>query len=217
VTSKRLYIHPKAVVETDQIGPHTRIWAFTHVMSGTSIGANCNIGEHCFIESGTTIGSDVTVKNGNMIWEGVTLQNGVFIGPHVTFTNDLYPRSRQLRQVRKRYSNKQWLLSTVIMEGATVGAGAVLLAGIAVGEFAMIGAGAVVTRNVPAYALVIGNPAHIRGWVCQCGQPLTFRQNDTTCSGCGQCFVKDGHGVKIVPSALYTSQGPNPGLNGLLY
>ncbi len=88
-----VFIHPASIVETEQIGRGTRIWAFTHVMQGISIGADCNIGEHCFIESGVVIGNNVTIKNGNMLWDGVTLEDGVFVGPNVSFTNDLYPRS----------------------------------------------------------------------------------------------------------------------------
>jgi len=90
------YIHPSALVETKQIGKGTRIWAFSHVMDDVVIGTNCNIGDHCFIESGVTIGDNVTIKNANEIWDGVRLMDGVFVGPHVTFTNDLYPRSPRL-------------------------------------------------------------------------------------------------------------------------
>src|SRR5437016_2778300 len=100
---RNVFIHPTAIVETQQLGEGTRIWAFTHLMKGVSVGANCNIGEHSFIETGAVIGSNVTIKNGNHIWEGITLSDGVFVGPHVFFTNDLYPRSPRLPQASKKY------------------------------------------------------------------------------------------------------------------
>lgn len=193
-----VYIHPTAVVDTDQIGQGTRIWAFSHIMKDVSVGADCNIGEHCFIESGAFIGNEVTVKNGTMVWEGITLEDGVFVGPHVSFTNDLYPRSPRLLQARERYNTKQWLLPTVVKAGATVGASAVLLANLTIGEFSMVGAGAVVTKDVPSYALVAGNPARLRGWVCQCGQPLKFQQNTSACCDCGRSFVKDDMAIRLV-------------------
>jgi UDP-2-acetamido-3-amino-2,3-dideoxy-glucuronate N-acetyltransferase len=187
-----IYTHPHAIVETDQIGAGTRIWAFTHIMRGASIGASCNIGEHCFVESGVVIGDGVTIKNGNMLWDGVTLEDGVFVGPHVFFTNDRYPRSPRLPQAQKRYSSRAWLVPTLIRQGASLGAGAVILAGVTVGAFAMVGAAAVVTADVPPYALVVGNPARVRGWVCQCGQPLAWYAEQSICGECGLGFIKDG-------------------------
>ncbi len=154
-----VFVHSTAIVETPQVGHGTRVWAYTHVMDGAVIGANCNIGEHCFIESGVIVGSHVTIKNGNMLWEGVHLEDGVFLGPRVTFTNDLYPRSPRLAQARKRYTDKGWLKPTFIGQGASLGAGAVILPGITIGEFCMVGAGATVTRNVPPYGLVAGGAA----------------------------------------------------------
>lgn len=186
-----VFVHPSAIVETELIGRGTRIWAFSHVMENVSIGVQCNIGDHSFIESGAVIGNNVTIKNGNMIWEGVTLEDGVFVGPHVFFTNDLYPRSQRLPQVKRRYSGRAWLLPTTVKQGASLGAGSILLAGLTVGEFAMIGAGSVVTRDVPSYALVIGNPARTVGWVCQCGKPLKFDERTASCGDCGLDFVKD--------------------------
>jgi acetyltransferase-like isoleucine patch superfamily enzyme len=192
-----VFVHPTAIVETQHIGQGTRIWAFAHVMKEVSIGTNCNIGDHCFVESGVTVGNNVTIKNRNTIWEGITLEDGVFVGPVVTFTNDLYPRSPRLPQAAKRYSDDGWLLPTLVRRGASLGAGAVILAGITIGEFAMIGAGAVVTRDVPPYALIVGNPAHIRGWVCQCGQPLQFRNRTATCNDCGLTFAKTDDCVRL--------------------
>jgi acetyltransferase-like isoleucine patch superfamily enzyme len=192
----KIFIHPTALVETQQIGQGTRIWAFAHVMRDASIGANCNVGDHCFVESGVIVGDSVTIKNGNAIWEGITLEDGVFVGPYVVFTNDLYPRSSRLPQAKTRYSDRGWLLPTRVRRGASLGAGAVILAGTTIGEYAMVGAGAVVTRDVPPYALVIGSPARARGWVCQCGQPLQFQEKLATCGECGLCFVATDDSVR---------------------
>ncbi len=197
-----VFVHSTAIVETTQIGDSTRVWAYTHVMKGVSIGANCNIGEHCFIESGVTVGSHVTIKNGNMLWEGVHLEDGVFLGPRVTFTNDLYPRSPRLPQASKRYRDKGWLRPTLIRQGASLGAGAVILAGVTLGEFCMVAAGATVTRNVPPHALVIGSPARVRGWVCQCGLPLTFSDGAASCAECEFAFVNTGDSVEALPPVV---------------
>jgi acetyltransferase-like isoleucine patch superfamily enzyme len=190
-----VFIHPAALVETTQIGAGTRIWAFAHVMSGACLGENCNVGDHCFIESGSRVGNNVTIKNGTMIWEGVTLEDGVFVGPNVFFTNDRYPRSPRLAQARPRYCTLGWLLPTLVQQGATLGAGAIILPGVTVHKFAFVGAGAVVTRDVPAYALVAGNPASRRGWVCQCGQPLQFHDEAAVCGTCGRGYTRRGDAV----------------------
>ena len=191
------FIHPNALVETQQIGEGTRIWAFAHVLKGVQIGANCNIGDHCFIESGVRIGDNVTIKNDNKLWEGVTIEDGVFIGPGVFFTNDMYPRSPRLPAAQARYSTKQWLLPTCIKEGASLGAGSIIIAGVTIGKYAMVGAGALVTKNVPDHALVIGNPARIRGWVCECGQPLVFQENSGHCPACSLAYQKTADGVQL--------------------
>jgi len=186
-----VYIHPKAIVESKSIGKGTRIWAFTHVMKGVAIGAHCNVGEHCFLETGVVIGDNVTVKNGNELWDGVTLAEGVFVGPNVTFTNDLYPRSPRLPQAASRYNNLQWRCPTLVNEGASLGAGAIVLAGNVIGAFALVGAGALVTRDVPDYALVTGAPARVVGWVCQCGLQLRFEGATAACEGCRMEFVQN--------------------------
>ncbi len=200
----QVFIHPTALVESSQISSGTRIWAFVHVMPDVVIGANCNIGDHCFIESGAIIGDNVTIKNGNMIWEGVTLEEGVFVGPHVFFTNDLYPRSPRLIQAQARYRDHQWLCTTLVKRGATLGAGAVILADHTIGEFAMIGAGAVVTRDVPPYALVTGNPARVKKWVCQCGKPLKFYKGVATCNDCELTFIQNTDAMSIALVSMAT-------------
>ena len=170
----QFYAHPTALVECDTIGENTRIWAFCHILEGAEIGMECNIGDHCFIEGGARIGNRVTIKNSNMLWDGITLEDGVFVGPHVFFTNDLYPRSPRLPEASYRYHERGWHSSTLVRHGASLGAAAVILAGVTIGEYSMVGAGAIVTRDVPAYSLVIGNPARHAGWVCQCGLRLSF-------------------------------------------
>ena len=183
---RAVFVHPLACVESRQVGTGSRIWPFTHVMAGARIGSRCNVGSHTFIESGAVVGDDVTIKNGCMIWEGVTLQRGVFVGPGVVFTNDLYPRSRRLPEAARRYRRKPgWLVRTTVEQGAALGAGAVILAGVTVGAYAAVAAGAVVTRDVPPYALVVGNPARARGWVCRCGRPLG-PATSPACAACGR-------------------------------
>jgi len=169
------YAHPLALVETEAIGPGTRVWAWAHVMSGARLGADCNIGEHCFIESGVVLGDRVTVKNGVAVWNGVEAEDDVFLGPNAVLTNDLRPRSKVYRGA---------VQSTLLKRGASVGANATLLCGITVGTYAMIGAGAVVTRNIPAHALVVGNPGRVVGHVCRCGARLKRRDGPMRCAEC---------------------------------
>jgi UDP-2-acetamido-3-amino-2,3-dideoxy-glucuronate N-acetyltransferase len=145
------FIHEHALVESDAIGAGTRIWAFAHVMPGAVIGADCNVCDHTYVEGGVTVGDRVTLKSGVFLWEGLRVHDDVFIGPQATFTNDLMPRSRQPFKLRE----------TTVLRGASIGAGAIILAGVTIGEHAMVGAGAVVTRDVPANAVVVGNPARV--------------------------------------------------------
>ena len=177
-------IHANALVESDDIGPGTAIWAYAHVMKGARIGANCNVGDHCFIESGVTVGDNVTLKNGNMLFEGLVLDEGVFVGPHVFFTNDRFPRSPRLPEAAARYQDKSWLLPIHVKRGASLGAAAVIIAGITIGEYAMIAAGAVVSHDVLPHALVLGSPARQVGWVCRCGDKLDFQNAAASCETC---------------------------------
>jgi UDP-2-acetamido-3-amino-2,3-dideoxy-glucuronate N-acetyltransferase len=150
------FVHPQGLCESTAIGDDTRVWAFAHVLLGARLGADCNICDHVFIENDVILGDRVTVKSGVQLWDGLRLGDDVFVGPNVTFTNDRFPRS-------KRYPDA--LLTTTVEDGASVGAGAVILPGITIGQNAMVGAGAVVTKNVPANAVVVGNPARIVGYV----------------------------------------------------
>ena len=145
-------IHPSSDVQTSHIGGGTRIWQFCVVLASARIGADCNICSHVFIENDVVIGDRVTVKNGVQIWDGIRISDDVFIGPNVTFTNDPFPRSRRVPAT---------FPVTTVGKGASIGASATILPGIAIGRGAMIGAGAVVTRDVPDNAVVMGNPASV--------------------------------------------------------
>ncbi len=149
-----MFIHPNSDVQSKQIGEGTRIWQFVVVLPGAIIGRDCNICSHCFIENKVAIGNRVTVKCGVQLWDGVTLEDDVCVGPNVTFTNDLQPRSKKAGFEP---------LPTVVRRHASIGANATILPGLTIGEGATIGAGAVVTRDVPAGAVVIGNPARVHG------------------------------------------------------
>ena len=148
--------HPNALVETENIGRGTRVWAFAHVLSGAIVGADCNLCDHIFIENDVVLGDRVTVKSGVQLWDGITLEDDVFVGPNATFTNDPFPRSRQYPDQFPR---------TLVRKGASIGANATILPGLTVGQHAMVGAGTVVTKDVPPYAIVVGNPARIIGYV----------------------------------------------------
>jgi len=143
-------IHPLADVSSNLIGEGTSIWQFTIVLENAQIGKNCNINAHCFIENDVIMGDNVTIKCGVSVWDGLRIADHVFVGPNVTFINDNYPRSKQ-------YPDK--FLETVIEEGASIGAGSIILGGLRIGKNAMIGAGSVVTKNVPDNELWLGNPA----------------------------------------------------------
>ena len=148
--------HPTAIVESGRVGRGTRIWAYAHVLPGAFIGADCNICDHVFIENDVRVGNRVTVKCGVQLWDGVSLEDDVFVGPNATFTNDPFPRSKQPPPHFAR---------TVVRAGASIGANATILPGITVGHRAMVAAGSVVTHDVPANAMVAGNPASIKGYV----------------------------------------------------
>ena len=161
-----VFVHERALCDSEDIGPRTRVWAFAHVMPGARIGADCNVGDHAFIEGGARIGDRVTIKNGVAIWDRVTVEDEVFLGPNMVFTNDLRPRAGF------KTSAEQWL-PTLVRRGATIGANATIVCGVTIGVAAFVGAGSVVVRDVPAHGLVVGNPARRSGWVCACGERLT--------------------------------------------
>jgi UDP-2-acetamido-3-amino-2,3-dideoxy-glucuronate N-acetyltransferase len=145
-------IHPLSDTQSSHIGAGSRVWQFTVVLAGARIGDNCNINAHCFVENDVVIGNNVTVKCGVYLWDGMRIEDDAFIGPNVTFTNDKFPRSKQY---------PEQFPATVIERGASIGGGATVLPGVTIGARALVGAGAVVTRDVPPYAVVAGNPARI--------------------------------------------------------
>jgi acetyltransferase-like isoleucine patch superfamily enzyme/dTDP-4-dehydrorhamnose 3,5-epimerase-like enzyme len=149
------FVHPNGLCESPHIGKDTKIWAFAHVLPEARLGSECNICDNVFIENDVVIGDRVTIKCGVQVWDGIEIMDDVFIGPNATFTNDRFPRSKQ-------YPDE--FLRTIVKTKATIGANATILPGLTIGENAMIGAGAVVTRSVPPFAIVVGNPAKIIGY-----------------------------------------------------
>ena len=164
------FVHPQGICETTTVGDDTTIWAFAHVLPGAVIGRNVNINDHVFIENDVIIGDRVTVKSGVQVWDGIHLHDDVFIGPNATFTNDRFPRSKHYPDLFPR---------TVVEKGASIGGSATILPGITVGQNAMVGAGAVVTRDVPPFAIVVGNPARITGYTNQAGKRMSSPRAET--------------------------------------
>ncbi len=177
-------IHPTALVATKAIGDGTRIWAFVNILAGATIGSDCNICDRCFIENDVVLGDRVTVKCGVSLYDALTLEDDVFVGPDVTFANDPRPRSGAHLSEHPR---------TRVRRGASLGAGAILLPGVTVGRHAMVGAGALVTREVPDFALVYGSPAAVHGHVSRCGRTLRFENGGAACA-CGGRYVRAADG-----------------------
>lgn len=194
-----VYCHPLGLCESRTVGDGTRIWAWAHVLPGARVGRDCNVGDHAYVEYGVTVGDRVTIKNRVLLFEGVTIEDDVFLGPGVIFTNDHRPRAAITR-------TGDALLPTVVRRGATLGAGTVVVCGVTIGEFAFTGAGSVVTKDVPAHALVLGNPARVTGWVCECGERLT---DDLQCA-CGLAYETSDAGVR---RALRHAAGDDEGVN----
>ena len=184
-------MHPTAEVSSEaEIGSGTRIWRQAHIREHAHIGDTCNIGKGVYIDAGVRIGSNVKIQNHVSVFEGVTLEDGVFVGPHVCFTNDLAPRA--ITPDGKLKSADDWKITpTLVKYGASIGAGAIVICGITIGEFALVGAGSVITRDVPPHALVFGNPARQHGYVCHCANRLANVQTQGGiligwCENCGK-------------------------------
>jgi acetyltransferase-like isoleucine patch superfamily enzyme/DNA-binding response OmpR family regulator len=202
------FAHPKALIhEGVSIGQGTRVWAFAHIVSGAVLGEDCNICDHTFIEGAVRIGDRVTVKCGVFLWDGLTIEDDVFIGPGAVFTNDTRPRSRQHLKI---------YLRTVLKQGCTIGAGSITLPGITIGRWAMVGAGAIVTHDVPDFALVVGSPARFRAWICRCGEKLAPASAGLLSCACGLTYEQIGENeVKEAGSVphILRAEGaaPDPG------
>ena len=175
--------HESAFVdEGAEIGEGTVIWHFCHIMSGAVIGRYCKIGQNVVISPGSRIGNNVKIQNNVSVYGGVILEDDVFCGPSMVFTNIATPRSAVPRNTAEDY------LTTLVKRGASIGANATIVCGHTIGAYAFVGAGAVVTRDVPAYALVYGNPARRHGWACECGLTLKLQDNTDTCMACGRQY-----------------------------
>ncbi|HEX6476480.1 MAG TPA: acyltransferase [Acidimicrobiales bacterium] len=185
-----VFVHERALLETDDVGAGTRIWAFAHVMGGARIGRDCNVCDHVFIENDVSIGNDVTVKNGVLVFDRVTIEDEVFVGPGTVFTNDRLPRVTSPRR-------PPTLLPTVVRRGASIGANVTVLCDLTIGARAFVAAGSVVTRDVPPHGSVMGNPARRVGWVCSCGKRL---RPSLRCE-CGQAFTLSGEVEGLVPAS----------------
>jgi UDP-2-acetamido-3-amino-2,3-dideoxy-glucuronate N-acetyltransferase len=188
-----VYIHPTADVSPKaMLGDGVRIWHEAQVREGAVLGRNCILGKGVYIDFGVHIGDNVKIQNRASVYHGVTIESGVFIGPHAIFTNDRLPRAVNPDGSLK--NDDDWELGKILVrEGASIGAGAIIVAGVTIGRWAMIGSGSVVTRDVPDYGLVYGNPARLHGYSCPCGHGLEQQSGDLLkCPSCGREIVVNG-------------------------
>ncbi|MBN2364055.1 N-acetyltransferase [candidate division WOR-3 bacterium] len=194
--SDKYYAHETAVIDSGaDIGEGTKIWHFSHVRSGAKIGKNCSVSQNCYVDDKAVLGDGVKLQNNVSVYAMVTLEDGVFAGPSMVFTNDVNPRAPYPK-------GGKWIPTTV-KKGATLGANSTIVCGNTVGKWAMVAAGAVITRDVPDYALVMGVPAKIRGWICECGVnlPLTLngeKKETCVCANCGRKFEKIEKNVREI-------------------
>ena len=184
------FSHESAIIDANcTIGEGTKIWHFTHIMSGCTIGKNCNLGQNVVVSPNVIIGNNVRVQNNVSIYEGVVCEDDVFLGPSMVFTNVINPRSA--------ISRKHEYMKTWVRKGATIGANATIVCGNEIGRYAFIGAGAVVTKNVAAYALLVGNPAKQMGWMSEYGHRLKFNElGNATCPESGEKYLLENGIVK---------------------
>ena len=193
---KKYFAHETACIdEGARIGEGTRIWHFSHVMGGATIGRNCNFGQNVVVHSTAVVGNGVKVQNNVSIYDAVILEDDVFCGPSMVFTNVINPRSHTPR--------KHEYITTLVKQGATIGANATVVCGNTIGRHAFIGAASLVTRDVPDHALVFGVPAKFQGWMCKCGVRLETLTDESgseqiTCGTCGRMYSKDGNKVALL-------------------
>lgn len=190
MSEKPYFVHESSYVdEPCSIGEGTRIWHFCHVMKDAVIGRRCNIGQNVLVSPGVRIGDNCKIQNNVSLYTGVILEDHVFCGPSMVFTNVVNPRSEVVR--RDEYQ------PTLVKRGASIGANATLVCGVTIGEYAFVGAGAVVTRDVPAFALVVGNPARRTGWMCRCGVKLRVNGERSACEACGTAYVLHAGAIRF--------------------
>lgn len=197
MSEKNYFVHESSYVdEPASIGEGTKIWHFSHILGGVTIGRKCNIGQNVVIGPNVKVGDHCKIQNNVSVYEGVELEDHVFCGPSMVFTNVFNPRSEVVRKDEYR--------KTLVKRGASIGANATVVCGATVGEYAFIGAGSVVTRDVPAYALVMGNPARRTGWMCRCGEKLGATDIGSV-AACGVCGARYHYG----PDALTPRSEPD--------
>jgi UDP-2-acetamido-3-amino-2,3-dideoxy-glucuronate N-acetyltransferase len=185
MADKGYFVHESSFVdEPCEIGPGTKIWHFSHVMKGSVIGRDCNIGQNVVVSPGVAIGNGCKIQNNVSLYTGVVLEDAVFCGPSMVFTNVVNPRSEIVR--------KDEYKRTLVRHGASLGANSTIVCGVTIGRYAFVGAGAVVTRDVPDYALVVGNPARRTGWMCRCGIKLDVEGASAACPACGASYSMSG-------------------------
>jgi UDP-2-acetamido-3-amino-2,3-dideoxy-glucuronate N-acetyltransferase len=186
------FVHPTAIIDDNvTVGQGSKIWHFSHILSGSKVGDKCNMGQNVMVGPDVIIGKNCKLQNNVSIYQGVTLEDGVFCGPSMVFTNIFNPRAaiRKMDQVRP----------TLVKKGATIGANATIICGVTLGRYSFIGAGTIVNKNVADYAIVVGNPARQIGWACECGERLT---EDLDCLTCGKQFAKTAEGLVPVASEI---------------
>lgn len=195
------FAHPTAIIDDGaDIGSDTKVWHFSHVMAGARIGGGCTLGQNVFVAGGVVVGDHVKIQNNVSVYEGVVLEDYTFCGPSAVFTNVKTPRSAFARNTSDDYEK------TIVRYGASIGANATIVCGTAIGRWALVAAGSVVTKDVPAYAVVAGVPARVMGWACECGASLDFEGDRAVCGDCGRSYRRlDPVTVELEPGREETA------------